>query len=244
MLSKGRGRGGTTKAYVCSVCLRQMLRGCFADADPVDFFHHKYGGSTSIPHPWDFEPVVVAQIFGGAEEPQERRLPDVVAFVCELRFHGLQRFKNLCQYSIESRTWIVRSKNRPLGSNFPAVKSSLIYPKSLSIELAILGNCIFTATRSSLPVGDIGAARTAVCTCPMDAAANGIRSKDTKLSDHDGPSAVCMTCCLAVRSVLSAHDGGGAHLHLPVRHVVRAILHPAEYLVDLRRQDVGICSRA
>ena len=76
-----------------------------------------------------------------------------------------------------------------------------MYPKSLSIELAILGNWIFTATRSSLPVGDTAAARTAVCTCPMDAAANGIRSKETKFSAQDGPRAVCMTCCLAVRNV-------------------------------------------
>ena len=33
----------------------------------------------------------------------------------------------------------------------------------------------------------------------------------------------------------------GTHLHRPVRHVVRAILHAAEDAVELRRQRMGIC---
>lgn len=63
------------------------------------------------------------------------------------------------------------------------------------MELTILGNWILTATRSSLPVGDTEGERIAVWTCPMDAAAKGIRSKEIKLSVHDGPRALVMTCC-------------------------------------------------
>ena len=33
---------------------------------------------------------------------------------------------------------------------------------------------------------------------------------------------------------------GGAHLHLPIRHVMRAILHAAEDLLNLRRKHMRI----
>jgi hypothetical protein len=44
------------------------------------------------------------------------------------------------------------------------------------------------------------------------------------------------------KSVSSRVDGKcGTHLHRPVGHVVRAILHVAEDAVELRRQHMYIC---
>jgi len=58
----------------------------------------------------------------------------------------------------------------------------------------MFGNCIFTATGSSLPVGEALEDRMALWTCPIEAAANGIRSKLLKLLAQEGPRAVVMTC--------------------------------------------------
>jgi hypothetical protein len=55
----------------------------------------------------------------------------------------------------------------------------------------MFGNWIFTATFLSLPSDG---ARIAVCTCPIEAAANGIRSNDVKCDDQDGPRDVVRTC--------------------------------------------------
>ena len=68
-----------------------------------------------------------------------------------------------------------------------------MYPKSLVIESFMLGNWILTATGSSLPVGETEGDRTALCTCPIDAAAKGIRSKDVKFDIQSGPSDADMT---------------------------------------------------
>lgn len=58
----------------------------------------------------------------------------------------------------------------------------------------MFGNCILTATGSSLPVGDDAADNVAEWTCPIDAAANGTRSKDENCSSHDGPNEEVITC--------------------------------------------------
>jgi len=84
-------------------------------------------------------------------------------------------------------TWIVRSKNSPFGNKLPAVNINLMYPKSLSIEFAILGNWIFTATPEGEPVGEAAGESVAVCTWPMEAAAKGSRSKDVNNVAHFGP---------------------------------------------------------
>lgn len=38
-------------------------------------------------------------------------------------------------------------------------------------------------------MGEDAALRTALCTCPIEAAAKGMRSNDSKHSDHDVPNA-------------------------------------------------------
>ena len=94
---------------------------------------------------------------------------------------------------------MVRSRKSPRGRSRPAVSSIFTYPMSLWIELTMFGNWIFTATRAGAPVGDADAASTAECTCPMDAAAKGRRSNDSKLFIQEGPRASCMTCCTDAR---------------------------------------------
>jgi hypothetical protein len=61
-----------------------------------------------------------------------------------------------------------------------------MYPKSLSIDLTMPGNWIFTATSSSLPVGEEEAARVAVWTWPIEAAAKGRREKEVKWVGCEG----------------------------------------------------------
>ena len=79
------------------------------------------------------------------------------------------------------------------------MSSILSYPRSVSIESAMFGNWVFTATLAGLPVGEACAASTAECTCPMDAAAKGRRSKDSKWSCQEGPSELRRTSCVVGR---------------------------------------------
>lgn len=58
----------------------------------------------------------------------------------------------------------------------------------------MFGNCIFTATGSSRPVGEALEDKMALWTCPIEAAANGTRSKLVKLFAQEGPRAAVMTC--------------------------------------------------
>lgn len=51
----------------------------------------------------------------------------------------------------------------------------------------MFGNCIFTATGASFPVGEAFAVKVAEWTCPIEAAANGSLSKLAKWSPHEGP---------------------------------------------------------
>lgn len=123
------------------------------------------------------------------------------------------------------------------------MRSILTYPRSVSIEFAMFGNWIFTATFAGLPVGDACAASTAECTCPMDAAAKGSRSNESKLACQEGPSELRRTSCV-VRMCVSVRgcvEGWvGTDLHLPVGHVVRAVLHSPEDVFYLRRKDMAI----
>lgn len=79
------------------------------------------------------------------------------------------------------------------------MSSILTYPRSVSIEFAMFGNWIFTATFAGVPVGDACPASTAECTCPMDAAAKGRRSNDSKYSCQEGPSELRRTSWVEVR---------------------------------------------
>ena len=88
---------------------------------------------------------------------------------------------------------MVLSRNNPFGNNALAVNRSLMYPKSLVMESLMLGNWILTATDSSLPVGETEGESTALWTCPMDAAAKGMRSNDAKFDIQSGPSDACIT---------------------------------------------------
>ena len=123
------------------------------------------------------------------------------------------------------------------------MSSILTYPRSVSIELAMFGNWIFTATFAGLPVGDACAASTAEWTCPMDAAAKGSRSNDSKLACQERPSELRRTSCV-VREYQGRCGGEGSgeetDLHLPVGHIVRAVLHPPEDVFYLWREDVAI----
>ena len=102
-------------------------------------------------------------------------------------------------------TWTALSKKSPFGNSLPAVSKSLTYPRSLAIELTIFGNWIFTATGSSRPVGDIPAAKTAVWTWPIEAAAKGILSKFTKSSDQEEPKELVKTCWEILESVVEIY---------------------------------------
>lgn len=57
----------------------------------------------------------------------------------------------------------------------------------------MFGNWIFTATDSGRPVGDVEGASVAVWTCPIDAAANGRRSKLVKFVAQSAPRELLMT---------------------------------------------------
>lgn len=107
----------------------------------------------------------------------------------------------------------------------------------------MFGNWIFTATFAGSPVGDACAASTAECTCPMDAAAKGNRSNESKLACQEGPSELRRTSCV-VRICVSGIEGVagwvGTDLHLPVGHVVCAVLHPPEYVFYLWRENMAI----
>ena len=122
------------------------------------------------------------------------------------------------------------------------MRSILTYPRSVSIEFAMFGNWIFTATFAGSPVGDACAASTAECTCPMDAAAKGSRSNVSKLSCQAGPSELRRTSCVGqgMSERMSRDAGEETDLHLPVGHVVRAVLHSPEYVFYLWWKHVAI----
>ncbi len=96
----------------------------------------------------------------------------------------------------------------------------------------MFGNWTFTATRSGCPVGETCAASVAWWTCPIEAAAKGIGLKFAKEERHVGPREDVITLCMQEPRDQSVHrlagKERGADLHLPVGHVVRAVLHAAK----------------
>ena len=102
----------------------------------------------------------------------------------------------------------------------------------------MFGNWTFTATRAGCPVGEIDAASTAWWTCPIDAAAKGMGLKSANEERHDGPREDAITRWnpknISPQVDCRSERECGSHLHLPVGHVVSAVLNAAKDAVEIR----------
>lgn len=89
-------------------------------------------------------------------------------------------------------------------------------------------------------MGEDAALRTALCTCPIEAAAKGMRSNDSKHSDHDVPNASRRTSYYTELKKKERRATFITHFHLPIRHVMSAVLYSSEDLFNFRREHMTI----
>lgn len=114
---------------------------------------------------------------------------------------------------------------------------------------AMSGNWILTATGAGSPVGEACAVSVARCTWPRDAAAKGIGSKESNKVAQESPRDSFKTCYIKHNiSHQSKHDliwdykvdDDKSNLHLPIRHIMSAILDPSKYIFNILRKQMGI----